>query len=50
MIGVPGAHEGGVIRSEAARRPLGPLPVPVREGLLELARRRDPLVLRWRLA
>jgi 4-hydroxy-tetrahydrodipicolinate synthase len=41
-------REGGVIASEAARRPLAPLPAPTRESLLELARRRDPLVLRWR--
>jgi 2-keto-3-deoxy-L-arabinonate dehydratase len=40
-------HEGGVITSEATRQPLGPLPKPTRDGLLELARRRDPLVLRW---
>ena len=41
-------HEGGVIRSEATRRPIGPLLKPARDGLLELARRRDPLILRWR--
>jgi 4-hydroxy-tetrahydrodipicolinate synthase len=41
-------HEGRVIASEATRRPFGPLPKPARDGLLELARRRDPLVLRWR--
>lgn len=41
-------HEGGVIASEAARSPIRPLPANTREGLLELARRRDPLVLRWR--
>lgn len=41
-------HEGGVIASEATRQPFGPLPGPARDGLLELARRRDPLVLRWR--
>jgi 2-keto-3-deoxy-L-arabinonate dehydratase len=40
-------HEGGVIASEATRQPLGPLPKAARDGLLELARRRDPLVLRW---
>jgi 2-keto-3-deoxy-L-arabinonate dehydratase len=43
-------HEGGIIASEATRRPIGPLPKPTRDGLLELARRRDPLVLRWRRA
>lgn len=41
-------HEGGVIASEATRRPIGALPGWVRDGLLELARRRDPLMLRWR--
>jgi 2-keto-3-deoxy-L-arabinonate dehydratase len=40
-------HEGGIIASEATRQPLGPLPKPARDGLLELARRRDPLILRW---
>ncbi len=40
-------HEGGIITSEATRQPLGPLPKPARDGLLELARRRDPLILRW---
>jgi 4-hydroxy-tetrahydrodipicolinate synthase len=40
-------YEGGIITSEATRQPLGPLPRPTRDGLLELARRRDPLVLRW---
>lgn len=39
--------EGHVIASEATRMPLGPLPPETRAGLLELARRRDPLVLRW---
>ncbi len=41
-------HEAGIITGEATRRPLGPLPKAAREGLLELARRHDPLVLRWR--
>lgn len=40
-------HEGGIITSEAVRAPLSPLPPAVREGLLEHARRRDPLVLTW---
>jgi 4-hydroxy-tetrahydrodipicolinate synthase len=40
-------HEGRIISSEATRRPIGPLPAWARDGLLELARRRDPLVLRW---
>ena len=40
-------HEGGIITSEVTRQPFGPLPTPARDGLLELARRRDPLILRW---
>ncbi|SAK56746.1 dihydrodipicolinate synthase [Caballeronia hypogeia] len=39
--------EGGVIRSDAVRHPLAPMHPKVREGLLEVARRLDPLVLRW---
>jgi 2-keto-3-deoxy-L-arabinonate dehydratase len=39
--------EGGIIRSDATRQPFAPLPKAARDGLLELARRRDPLVLRW---
>lgn len=39
--------EGGIIASETTRAPFGPLPGQVREGLLQHARRRDPLVLRW---
>ena len=38
---------GGVISSEAARHPFPPMNPFVREGLLETARRLDPLVLRW---
>ena len=40
-------REGGVIASEAARRPLQPLHPATRAGLIELARELDPLVLRW---
>jgi 4-hydroxy-tetrahydrodipicolinate synthase len=40
-------HEGDVIASEHVRQPLQPLPAPTRAGLLEIARRLDPLVLRW---
>ncbi len=40
-------REGGVIRSEAVRHPLAPLHPATRDGLLEIARRLDPLVLRW---
>jgi 4-hydroxy-tetrahydrodipicolinate synthase len=39
--------EGGVIGSEAVRHPLEALHPATREGLLELAREVDPLVLRW---
>jgi 2-keto-3-deoxy-L-arabinonate dehydratase len=40
--------EGGIIDSETTRAPFGPLPARIREGLLEHARRRKPLALRWR--
>lgn len=39
--------EGGVIRSGAVRHPLVPLHPAIRAGLIETARRLDPLVLRW---
>jgi 4-hydroxy-tetrahydrodipicolinate synthase len=39
--------EGGVIRSDAVRHPLAPMHPAVRDGLLKVARRLDPLVLRW---
>ncbi len=39
--------EGGIIASETTRAPFSPLPATIREGLLNLTRRRDPLVLRW---
>ncbi len=39
--------EGGVIASEAVRAPLQPLHPATRAGLIETARRLDPLVLRW---
>jgi 2-keto-3-deoxy-L-arabinonate dehydratase len=39
--------QGGVIRSEAVRHPLLPMHPATREGLLKIARRLDPLVLRW---
>jgi dihydrodipicolinate synthase/N-acetylneuraminate lyase len=39
--------EGGVIASEAVRHPLVPLHPATRAGLVEIARRLDPLVLRW---
>ncbi|MCL4746542.1 MAG: dihydrodipicolinate synthase family protein [Burkholderiaceae bacterium] len=39
--------EGGVIACDAARHPFAPMNAVVRAGLLETARRLDPLVLRW---
>jgi 2-keto-3-deoxy-L-arabinonate dehydratase len=39
--------EGGVIASEAVRHPLLPVHPAVRAGLIEVAQRLDPLVLRW---
>lgn len=39
--------EGGVIGSEATRHPFAPMHPAIREGLLKVARKLDPLVLRW---
>jgi dihydrodipicolinate synthase/N-acetylneuraminate lyase len=39
--------EGGVIASDHARHPILPLHPATRAGLIEIARRLDPLVLRW---
>jgi dihydrodipicolinate synthase/N-acetylneuraminate lyase len=39
--------EGAIIASEAARHPCPPLHPATRAGLIEIARRLDPLVLRW---
>jgi dihydrodipicolinate synthase/N-acetylneuraminate lyase len=39
--------EGGVIDCDAPRHPVAPLQSAVRAGLLDTARRLDPLVLRW---
>ncbi len=39
--------EGGIIACEAPRHPFPPLAPAARAGLLETARRLDPLVLRW---
>jgi 2-keto-3-deoxy-L-arabinonate dehydratase len=39
--------EGGVIACDAPRHPLAPLHPAIRAGLIEVARRLDPLVLRW---
>ena len=40
-------REGGVIACEAPRAPLAPLHPMTRKGLVEVARRLDPMVLRW---
>jgi 4-hydroxy-tetrahydrodipicolinate synthase len=40
-------EEGKVIRSGAVRHPLVPIHPAIRAGLIETARRLDPLVLRW---
>jgi len=39
--------EGGVIKSDATRHPFAPMHPDTRAGLLKVARRLDPLVLRW---
>ncbi len=39
--------EGGIIACDAPRCPYPPMAAPVRHGLLDAARRLDPLVLRW---
>jgi dihydrodipicolinate synthase/N-acetylneuraminate lyase len=39
--------EGGVIASEGGRHPVLPVHTATRAGLVEVARRLDPLVLRW---
>jgi dihydrodipicolinate synthase/N-acetylneuraminate lyase len=40
-------QEGGIIACERTRPPMPPLHPATRAGLVELARRVDPLVLRW---
>jgi dihydrodipicolinate synthase/N-acetylneuraminate lyase len=40
-------REGGIIRCERPRPPTPELHPSTRAGLVELARRLDPLVLRW---
>ena len=39
--------EGGVIACDAPRHPIPPMSPETRAGLLDAARRLDPLVLRW---
>ena len=38
---------GGIIAHETARLPIQPLHPATRDGLIEIARRLDPMVLRW---
>jgi dihydrodipicolinate synthase/N-acetylneuraminate lyase len=40
-------QEGGIIACDAPRAPIAPLHPATRAGLIEVARRLDPLVLRW---
>jgi 4-hydroxy-tetrahydrodipicolinate synthase/2-keto-3-deoxy-L-arabinonate dehydratase len=40
-------QEGGVIACERPRHPFAPLHPATRAGLIETARRLDPMVLRW---
>jgi 2-keto-3-deoxy-L-arabinonate dehydratase len=40
-------QEGGVIACETGRHPVAPLHPATRAGLIEIARRLDPMVLRW---
>ena len=40
-------QEGGIIRSAATRHPTPPLHPATRAGFIEIARRLDPLILRW---
>ncbi len=51
QCGLPAAkilmHEGGIIAHDTVRHPIPPLHPATRAGLVELARRLDPLILRW---
>jgi dihydrodipicolinate synthase/N-acetylneuraminate lyase len=40
-------HAGGIIACDLVRHPLAPLHPATRDGLLEIARRLDALILRW---
>jgi 2-keto-3-deoxy-L-arabinonate dehydratase len=40
-------REGGIIACDAPRHPVAPLHPAARAGLVEIARRLDPMVLRW---
>jgi 2-keto-3-deoxy-L-arabinonate dehydratase len=39
--------EGGIVASDRTRAPFGPVSPRTRRGLIELARRRDPMIMRW---
>jgi 2-keto-3-deoxy-L-arabinonate dehydratase len=39
--------EGGIITSDRTRAPFGPVSPRTRRGLIELAARHDPLIMRW---
>jgi 2-keto-3-deoxy-L-arabinonate dehydratase len=39
--------EGGIIASDRTRAPFGPVSPRTRRGLIELAARHDPLIMRW---
>jgi len=39
--------EGGIIASDRTRAPFGPVSPRTRRGLIELAARRDPLIMSW---
>ncbi|HJY69232.1 MAG TPA: dihydrodipicolinate synthase family protein, partial [Streptosporangiaceae bacterium] len=39
--------EGGIITSDRTRAPFGPVSPRTRRGLIELAVRHDPLIMRW---
>ena len=39
--------EGGIIGSDSGRHPFPAMHPAVRQGLLDAARRLDPMVLRW---
>jgi hypothetical protein len=39
--------EGGIIASDAPRHPLAPLHPQIRASVVAIARRLEPMVLRW---
>jgi len=49
-IGAPAKvllKEGGIISSSKTRSPFGEMSTHTRQGLLELAKRKDTLILNW---